>query len=238
MVLAFAVLVSTRADGQQPGKVYRLGWLTPNTVSAAPEDACLRTMREYGYIEGENLVIEIRDGKGQVDRDAPLAAELVALKPDCIVSMGVGATRAAMRATTTIPIVMGNADADPVTEGLIASLAHPGGNVTGVTNIGADLAGKRLDLLRELVPGLSRAAVLWQPDATVSTAYLRNTEAAAAIIGVTIERLPVRRGEDLADAFRKAAASRAQAVIVPAVGLMNVYQQRIVDLAIAAGCRL
>src|SRR5438874_4712376 len=189
-------------------------------------------MRDHGYYEGENLVIEVRDAMGRPDRFAPLAAELVALKPDCIVVMGVEPTQAAKRATTTIPIVIGNADDDPVRRGLIASFARPGGNVTGVTNIGADLASKRL--LRELIPGMSQAAMLWLSDVDTSTAHLRNTEAAAATIGVRIEPLPIRSAEELDDAFRKAAESRVQAIIVPAVGLANVYQQRIADLAIAA----
>ena len=174
-------------------------------------------MRDHGYIEGENLVIEVRDAMGRPDRFAPLAAELVALKPDCIVVMGVEPTQAAKRATTTIPIIMGNADDDPVRRGLIASFAPPGGNVTGVMNIGADLASKRLELLRELIPGLSQAAMLWLSDVDTSTAHLRNTEAAAATIGVRIEPLPIRSAEELDDAFRKAAESRVQAIIVPAV---------------------
>jgi putative ABC transport system substrate-binding protein len=150
------------------------------------------------------------------------------------VAIGIGAVQAAKRATTTIPIVMGNADDDPVRQGLIASFAHPGGNVTGVTNIGADLAGKRLELLRELIPGLSRAAILWEPENTISTEYLQNTEAAAAVIGVKIERLRFRDTEELDDAFRKTAESRAQALIVPAIGLANLYQRKIADLAMAA----
>jgi putative ABC transport system substrate-binding protein len=238
LIVVLAALTITflmaAADAQQPGRVYRLGWLTPQTVTGAPEREFLEAMREHGYIEGENLVIEVHDAKGQFDRFAPLAGELVALKPDCIVAIGVGATEAAKRATTTIPIVMGNADDDPVRRGLIANFAHPGGNVTGVTNIGADLAGKRLELLRELMPGLSHAAILLTDDSPLTTSYLRNTDAAADVIGIKIERLRVRRAEELDDAFRKAADSGAQAVIVPAVGLANVYQRRIVDVAIFA----
>jgi putative ABC transport system substrate-binding protein len=214
--------------------VYRLGWLTPQTVSGAPEKAFLQAMREHGYIEGQNLVIEVRDAKGQWDRYGPLADELVALKSDCIVALGTGAAEAVKRATTTVPIVMGNADDDPVKQGLIASFAHPGGNVTGVTNIGADLAGKRLTLLRELIPGLSRVAILLTLEGPLAISYVRNTEAAAAAIGVKIERLQFGRAEELDDAFRKAADNRAEAVIVPAVGLANLYQRRIADFAIAA----
>jgi ABC-type uncharacterized transport system substrate-binding protein len=128
---------------------------------------------------------------------------------------------------------MGNADDDPVRAGLVASYAHPGGNVTGYTNSGSDLAGKRLGLLRDLIPGLSRVAILWQPDIDTSTAYVEETEAAAATIGVKIKRLPVRAASELAGAFREAVESGAKAVIVPGVALMNSHQRTIVDLAIA-----
>ena len=107
---AFLVMRPGMAVGQQPGKVYRLGWLTPNTVTGAPETEFLQALQENGYIEGKNLVIDVRDTAGHIDRYAQLADELIALKPDCIVAMGAGATRAAKHATTTIPIVMGNAD--------------------------------------------------------------------------------------------------------------------------------
>ncbi len=139
---------------EQPAKVFRLGWLSPNS-DASPNGAgneFLRAMREHGYIEGTNLIIDFRSTAGDADRYSPLAAELVALKPDCIVAIGVGATRAAKQATSAIPIVMGTADDDPVRQGLIASYAHPGGNVTGITNISADLAGTRLGLLATSFP--------------------------------------------------------------------------------------
>jgi ABC-type uncharacterized transport system substrate-binding protein len=238
LILSFAELaVAGAAGAQQPARVFRLGWLSPNAI-AGPGDAeneFLLTMREHGYIRGENLVIDFRNTAGHFDRYAPLAAELVALKPDCIVTIGVGATRAVKQLTSTIPIVTGNADDDPVHQGLIAGYAHPGGNVTGVTNIGSDLAGKRLGLLRDLIPGLSRVAILWKPAIPNQTfrAYVRNTEAAAATIGVKIERLPVRTTADLDGAFRKAEAGGAQAVTVPSIGMMNSHRQKIVDLAIA-----
>ena len=232
LILGFAALVLAGAAGaQQSEKVSRIGWLSPNRSAGLKE--LLQAMREHGYIEGQNLATEERYAEGHADRYLALAAELVALKPDCIVAVGVGATRAAKRATTTIPIVMGNADDDPVRAGLVASYAHPGGNVTGYTNIGSDLAGKRLGLLRDLIPGLSRVAILWQPDIDTSTAYVEETEAAAAIIGVETKRLPVRAASELAGAFREAVESGAKAVIVPGVGLMNSHQRTIVDLAIA-----
>jgi putative tryptophan/tyrosine transport system substrate-binding protein len=233
LILAFAALVLAGAAGaQQSGRVSRIGWLSPNSGSAGPKEF-LHAMRAHGYIEGQNLAIEERFTQGNADRYPALAAELVALKPDCIVALGVGATRAAKQATTTIPIIMGNADDDPVRARLVASYAHPGGNVTGYTNIGSDLAGKRLELLRDLISGLSRVAILWQPNINTSTAYVEETESAAATIGVKIKRLPVRAARELAGAFREAVASGAQAIIVPAVDLMNSHQRTIVDLAIA-----
>jgi putative ABC transport system substrate-binding protein len=233
LILTFAAMVLAGAVGaQQSERVFRLAWLSPNSGSAGPKEF-LQAMREHGYIEGQNLAIEVRIDEGHLDRDPVLAAELVALKPDCIVAVGVGATRAAKQATTTIPIVMGNADEDPVRAGLVASYPRPGGNVTGYTNIGADLAGKRLGLLRDLIPGLSRVAILWEPDASTSTAYVEETEAAAASIGVKVKRLPVRTASELAGAFREVVDSGAQAVVVPSVGLMNSHQRTIVDLAIA-----
>ncbi len=236
LILAFAALTFAGGAGaQQSEKVFRLGWLSPNAI-AGPGGAgneFLLAMREHGYIEGKNLVIDFRNAAGHLDRYSPLAAELVALKPDCIVAIGVGATRFAKQATASIPIVMGNADDDPVRQGLVASYAHPGGNVTGVTNIGADLAGTRLGLLRDLIPGLSRVAIVWETAIPLSTLYVRHTEAAAAAIGVKIERLSVGTAEDLDGAFRKAAEGGAQAVIVPSIAMVNSHQRKIADLALA-----
>jgi putative ABC transport system substrate-binding protein len=231
LILAFAALAVTGAAGaQQPARVFRLGWLSP---AEGPGEDFLQAMREHGYIEGQNLAIEVRVTEGHVDRYPALTAELLALKPDCIVAVGVGAVLATKRATATIPVVMAAADADPVRAGLVASFARPGGNVTGVTSISSDLAGKRLGLLRDLIPGISRAAILWRPDAPASTAHVEETEAAAATIGVKIKRLPVRTEGELAGFFREVVESGAQAVIVPSVALTTSYQRRIVDLAIA-----
>src|SRR5262249_22815795 len=155
--------------------------------------------------------------EGRVDRYPALADELLALKPDCIVAVGVGAVLAAKQATATIPIVMANADADPVQAGLVASFAHPRGNVTGVTRISSDLAGKRLGLLRDLIPGLVRVAILWRPDAPSSTAHAEETEEAAGTIGLEIKRLILRPEGGLSVVFQEVAKNKAQAVIVPSV---------------------
>jgi putative ABC transport system substrate-binding protein len=231
LILAlFVMVLADRAGAQQPGKMVRLGWLSP---SGGPGEEFLQAMHEQGYSEGQNLVIEVRVTEGHVDRYPALAAELLALKPDCIVAVGVGAVLAAKQATATIPIVMANADADPVRVGLVASFARPGGNVTGVTSISSDLAGKRLGLLRDLIPGLVRVAILWRPDAPASTAHVEETEAAAGTIGLSIKQLVLRPEGELAGVFQEVAANEAQAVIVPSVALRAGDQRTIVDLAIA-----
>jgi putative tryptophan/tyrosine transport system substrate-binding protein len=161
VMLAASILAGfPPAVAQQSGKVYRIGYIN-NAAGIRPvEDAFRKRLQELGYSEGKNLIIEWAFTKGDRDRLPGIVAELVNAKPDCIVSGGVGSTRAATQATGTIPIVMANADEDPVEQGLVASLARPGGNVTGFTNIGSELAGKRLELLKEVVPKAVRVAIL------------------------------------------------------------------------------
>ena len=160
---AMLLALSFPAEAQQPKKVYRIGYLANSAAIGPREEAFRQGLRDLGYVEGQSIVIEWRFSKGKLDRLPDLAAELVRLKMDCIVAYGVNPTRAAKQATTTIPIVMGNADDDPVRHGLIASLARPGGNVTGITNLGTQLGGKRLELLKEAVPKAARVAVLYDP---------------------------------------------------------------------------
>jgi putative ABC transport system substrate-binding protein len=189
-------------------------------------------LRELGYIEGQNIIIEWRFSKGQIEHLSDLAAELVRLKVDCIVAVGIAPTRAAKEATSTIPIVMGSADDDPVRQGLVASLARPGGNVTGFTNIGSDLAGKRLEILKETIPKASRVAILWDPKGQGGTGHVRETELAASALGVQLRPLEVRGLELLTGAFRDAAKAHADAAIVVHTGLMLAQRARTVDLAI------
>jgi putative ABC transport system substrate-binding protein len=163
---------------------------------------------------------------------AILAAELVTLKVDCIVATGVAPTRAAKQATSTIPIVMGNADDDPVRQGLVASLARPGGNVTGFTNIGSDLAGKRLELIKETVPKASRVAILLDPKGPGGMGHVRETEIVAPALGVKLQLVEVRGPEELDNAFQAAVKGRAEALIVVTTGLMGNHRSRIVNLAV------
>ena len=190
-----------------------------------------QSLRERGYVEGQNSVIERRYGKGNTDLFREYAAELVRLKVDCIVANGIDATLAAKLATPTIPIVMAGANDDPVRRGLVASLARPGGNVTGFIGIGSELAGKRLQLLKEILPNASRVAILWDPSSVPAVSHVKETEAAARVLGVQLQSLDVRDADALEKAFQAAGKERAQALIVVATGFMNSHQERITNLA-------
>ncbi len=180
--LALGLLaVPLRADAQQPEKVYRIGYLGQTRVS----NNFRKGLRELGYIEGQNIVIEGRFSKGKRELFPEFAAELVRLRVDLILAVGVYAVRAAKQATRTIPIVMGNSSVDPVKHGLVASLARPGGNITGVVDIMSNLAGKRLELLKETFPKLSRVGH-FSTGGPVVTAHLKETEAAARAFGAAI----------------------------------------------------
>jgi putative ABC transport system substrate-binding protein len=219
------------AQAQQPKKVYRLGYLSPRLGIDSVTEAFRQGLRELGYIEGQNLAIEWRFAKGKSDLIPELAAELVRLRLDCILAIGVGAIRAVKQLTDTIPIVMGAIDADPVELGFIASLARPGGNITGFTGIAYDIAGKRLELLKEAVPKASRAAILVDPS-PAAEAHVRETESASRNLRMQLQLLEVRQPEELDNAFQIARKQRAQVLTVVATGLLNSHRPRIVNLAI------
>jgi len=215
-----------RAGAQEPEKVYRIGYLGQKRVS----NNFRKGLRELGYIEGQNIVIEGRFSKGKRELFPEFAAELVRLRVDLILAVGVYAVRAAKQATRTIPIVMGNSSADPVKHGLVASLARPGGNITGVFDIMSDLAGKRLELLKETFPKLSRVGHLTNQGGLVSMAHLKETEAAAPAFGVQVRALQVRGPDDLESAFRAAVEGGVDALIVVGVSFFIPHRQRIVNL--------
>src|SRR5438477_7283269 len=175
------------AEAQQATKVARIGYLATNPdTSSRVREAFLQGLRDLGYVEGRNLVIEYRDAEGKVERLPALVAELVALKVDVIVASGTLAALAAKQTTRTLPIVFSPAG-DPVGSGLVTSLARPGGNVTGLSAFAPELVGKRLELLKQAVPGVSRVAVLWQPGAFGERAegdMLKGAEVAARALGV------------------------------------------------------
>lgn len=183
---SFVLLVACSAGAQQPRIVYRVGYISPRNEIGQNEDAFRKRMHELGYIEGKNSAIDWRFASGKTNLFPDLAAELVRLKVDAIVGQGVGATGAAKRATSTIPIVMSNADDDPVRLGLIASLARPGANATGFISISSDIAGKRLELLKETIPRATRIAILSRPRSQDSAAasHVRETEIAAHALGI------------------------------------------------------
>jgi putative tryptophan/tyrosine transport system substrate-binding protein len=219
---------------QQQGKVWRIGYLSPRAGIKSAEEAFLQGLRSLGYVDGQNIVIEWRFANGNADRLPGLAAELVRLNVDCILAGGANSALAAKRATSTIPIVMGNTDDDPVLLGLVASLARPGGNVTGFINMGAKLAGKRLELLKETLPRASRVAMLWDPNSRPAAGHVRETKSAAHALGVTLQSLEVRKPDDSEHAFLVAGEMRAEALIVVATGSVNVDPARVVNLALKA----
>src|SRR5262245_18700817 len=212
----FAVPLSV--VGQQPSKVYRIGILsigqTSDVVSRAYINSLRQALRDLGYLEGRNLVLEIRYAEGKRERFLDLTAELVSLKVDLIVAGTGTAAIEAKKVTQTIPIVMmGSGDA--VSQGLVASLAHPGGNVTGLTNMSPDLSRKRLELLRELLPQLSHVGVVWcGPGRPLSEQQWSETQAAADVLEVRLSSFEVRASDGVARAFASAAKQRVQAVLL------------------------
>jgi putative tryptophan/tyrosine transport system substrate-binding protein len=216
------------AEAQQPTKIARIGVLRPGALPDAEFEAFRQGLRELGYIEGKNIIIEPRFAEGKVERLRDLVAELIQIKVDIIVTPGAPQTRAAKEATSTIPIVMVNVG-NPVGAGLVTSLAKPGGNVTGLTTITTDLRGKRLELLKEAVPKLLRLAVLWNPDAPAGR---EETEIAAPLLGLKLQLLEVRGPQDLDGAFRAAVKERSQALVVPRNPVVFAERKRVADLAI------
>ena len=233
--LAGAVAGPLAAGAQQAGKVYRIGVIgnsPPNTsVSSRFHEAFRQGLRERGWVEGRNTVIEWRFAEGRMERLPDLAAELVRLKVDVIVTTAGGpGARAAKQATTTIPIVA-VAISDPVGQGLVASLARPGGNVTGLATLYPELAVKRLGLLKETLPGVSRVAVLWNAANPGNVIILRGVQAAAQTLGVTLQLREVRGPDDFDAAFAKMSRERSDALMILDDPLLFHHQVSIVDFA-------
>ena len=201
------------AGAQQGGKVYKIGVLTAGSLVPGSESTLVDAFRELGYVEGKNLTFERRYAEDRLDRLPGLAAELVSRKVDVIMTAGTLAPLAAKRATSGIPIVMMNAG-DPVGSGLVASLAQPGGNVTGMSLMAPDLGGKRLELLKELLPGVFRVAVLWNVANPYSALVFKETTGAAETLGVELQSLEIREPPDLDAALEATAAQHADALIV------------------------
>jgi putative ABC transport system substrate-binding protein len=225
------------ADGQQAGRVHRIGMLLINPTAFRPEsnpwDAALaQGLRERGYVLGQNLLVEVRSAQGKLDRLPAVAAELVGLGPDVIVVgvCGVGFD-VVRQATRTIPIVVQACNDDLVASGAVASLARPGGNVTGISKLTPELTAKRLELLRDLVPRASRVAVLWEPGYSDFAADWRALRSAAQARGVTLLPVEARGGDDLPGAFARMASERAEAVIMFSGWLAYLHAGRVAELA-------
>ncbi len=235
-IAALAVFLAvSAAGGQQPPKIPRVGRLSPTSPSA---DAPLRAgfqqgLRGLGWVEGQNIAIEYRYAEGKLDRLPELAAELVGRKVDLLLAASTAGALAAKKATGTIPIVMvTRGGEDPVASGLIVSLARPGGNLTGVTGLGEELSGKRLQLLKEAVPSVSRVAVLANPADPEAGPAVKGLEAAARALGVQLRVLEVRDPSGIESAFRVMTSERASALLVQADPMFSLHARRIADLAV------
>ena len=221
------------AEAQQPAKIPRIGYLNASSASSASSrvEAFRRGMHELGYVEGKNVVIEYRFAEGNLDRLRQLTAELVQLKVDIIVSGGPTVTRPAKEATSTIPIVMGFDD-DPVGAGFVASLARPGGNITGLSTLAPEISGKQLEILKEIVTKLSRVAVLGSSTRSATSLSLKEMELAAAVLKVQLQYLDIRDANDIETAFAAASKGRADAIVVLGSPVLNLRRTLIADLAV------
>ncbi len=233
-ILIAAMLLATAGltAAQQPPKILRIGFLTAGSSSTIPAriDAFRQGLRELGYVEDKNIVIEWRFGEGKLDRLPALVSELVRLKVDVILSAGAAVTRPAKDATKTIPIVMAQ-DTDPVGNGFVASLARPGGNITGLSSYSAELNGKRLELLKEIVPKLSRLAVIGESTYPGNAQSLKETELAAGALKVQLQYLDVLDPKDIETAFRDTSKGRADGVLLLQSAVLNSQRKQTADLA-------
>ena len=229
--LLYALCSSVEA--QQPTKVPRIGYLTPSiSANRSLFQAFREGLRDLGYVEGKNIVIEWRANEGKLDRNPALAAELVRLKVDVIVAVGSGEIRAAKEATAAIPIVMVRGG-DPVGSGFVASLARPGGNITGLAILRPELSGKRLELLKEIVPKLSRVAVFASSGSADYALVLKEIESAAGPLGVKLQSLEVLSPKDVETAFQDAAKGRAGAVLFRVPGpFLSPHRTEVAALAV------
>jgi putative ABC transport system substrate-binding protein len=232
-LVATLVICVSVAQSQQSGKIPRIGFLTNAPLSANPawRKALRQGLSELGYEEGKNIVLELRSSERNRERQRALATELVRLKVDVFVTPGPGDTRTAKEATTTIPIVM-VLSPDPVGSGFVISLARPGGNITGLATLRPELSGKRLELLKEIVPKLSRVAVFAGSISPDYTQVLKELDLAAGPLGVKLQRLDIQSPKDFEAAFQAASKGRAEAVLVQVPGsLLSPHRKRIAELA-------
>jgi putative tryptophan/tyrosine transport system substrate-binding protein len=224
------------AGAQQPTKVPRIGYLSgsPPFSLAEQNEAFRQGLRELGYMDGKNIIIEWRSAEGKRDRLPALATELVHLKVDVIVTAGPLVTRAAKEATVTIPIVMAQ-DPDPVGNGFVASLARPGGNITGLSTLAPELSGKQMEVLKEIVPKLSRVAVFGTSTRPGNAQTLRQVELAAGALGVKLQYLDILSPKDIVTAFQAAVRERADGALWFVTGSIgNPHRKKVADLAVSS----
>jgi ABC-type uncharacterized transport system substrate-binding protein len=232
-LLGGAAVWPLAARAQQPAKTHRIGYLSPVTSSAdaTRSEAFLHGLSELGYVEGRSIIIERRFAEGKLDQLSPLAAELVGLNVDLVVAAGGDlVARAVSRVNGTIPIVITNGE-NPVRSGLVASLARPGGNVTGLTSIASDLSAKRLQLVKEILPGVSHVAVLWNPAFPDKVLEFKETQTAATALGLQIQSLEIQNPSDIDNALEAAIKGHAEALITLPDPLTNVLRTRIIELS-------
>jgi putative tryptophan/tyrosine transport system substrate-binding protein len=226
------VALCSSAEAQQPGKVPQIGLIRPSRSDHPGSQALIAAfrqgLRDLGYVEGQNIKLVIRWADGNRDRLPQLANELVGLNVDVMVTGGNSATQAAKRASSTIPIVMTQV-ADPERDGLVVSLARPGANITGLTHMNTELAGKRLELLKESVPKTSRVAVLWNPANPAQAFNFKEIETAAKALAVSLRSLPVRGPEDFDGAFDAAIKDRVHSIFVSSDGIINSHREELVN---------
>jgi putative ABC transport system substrate-binding protein len=233
LLIVALVVVGGTAHAQQPTKVPRIGFLTAGSPSTIPAriEAFRQGLRELGYVEDKNIVIEWRFGEGKLDRLPALVAELVRLKVDVVLSAGAAITRPAKDATRTIPIVMAQ-DTDPVGNGFVVSLARPGGNITGLSSYSAELNGKRVELLKEIVPRLSRLGVVGESTYPGNAQSLKETELAAGALKVQLQYLDVLDPKDIETAFREASKGHVDGVLMLQSAVLNSQRKQATDLAL------
>jgi putative ABC transport system substrate-binding protein len=233
LLAMFMLTAVARAEAQQPAKIPRIGFQTdsPFASIAGRVEGFRQGLRELGYVEGKDILIEWRTSEGKLERRPAIAAELVRLRVDVIVSAGPTVTRALREVTTTIPIVMAQ-DTDPVGNGFVASLAKPGGNITGLSNQASEMSGKKLGLMKEIVPRLSRVAIIGNSTIPGDALALRETVLAAGAYQVYLSYLDVQDVKDIEPMIRTAAKGRADALLVLGNPVFNLQRQQVIDLVV------
>ena len=232
-LLTTVLLTTGFADAQQPTKIPRIGWLTASSLAAQATriEAFRLGLRDLGYVEGKNIAIELRSADGKLDRVPALVAEILRLKVDIIVSAGPAVTRAAKEASATIPIVITN-DNDPVASGFVASLARPGGNITGLSTLAPELSGKQLEILKETIPKLSRVAILGTSTDPGNAQAIKELELAAGALKLKLQYLDLLKPKDIDPAFQGAMKGRVEAVLVLLNPITGAQRAQLLDLAV------